>query len=515
MRFVVCILLVMVVSHHVAAQSSQPAIDRGRVIYNLDNSEFFVGKFGSIEPATIDKFVDEHAATGGITDLFINVNSQRTNYDSDVWESYWDGYDPEAGLDQPFFAGIDPKRRFESAFYINVRALHLAGCDYPKAMIDASRRNRIKPWISLRMNDSHYPDQPDHPFHSTFWRGQAEHRLHLEQLDYERPEVREHYLKLVREVCERYDIDGLELDYLRFWLYFRPGRETYGAGLMTAFVEQVRQLTEAAAKRLGHPVKLAVRVPTSPNVSRAHGLHAVTWAKAGLVDMVIAAPWWRSVNSDIPVEKWKKELAGADVTLAVSLEDGIYQRAYGRRTQTHDEMRGVLLSAWHRGADAVYFFNLFTGPLEYWPRKDHDRLLTDAGSVAALSAGPRRHVLTVVDPWAEGEPHPAELLPVTARSGAFQLHIGPKPSAGQSARVQLRLADEASRPAVAVNGKPCAFAGLVDPEHVVTAGCKPPEVGKRHAYTIPAGALRDGYNDVAFTADGDVTVNWVEIAISP
>ena len=86
---------------------------QGRVIYNLDCSEYFVGTFGPIVPATIDKFVDNHAAAG-VTDLFINVNAKRTNYRSDVWEAYWDGLDPKAGDDQPFFAGLDPQRRFET-----------------------------------------------------------------------------------------------------------------------------------------------------------------------------------------------------------------------------------------------------------------------------------------------------------------------------------------------------------------------------------------------------------------
>ena len=73
----------------------------GRVIYNLDCTEYFVGTFGPIVPETIDKFVDAHV-TAGISDLFINVNAQRTNYRSDVWEAFWDGYDPSAGVDQLF-----------------------------------------------------------------------------------------------------------------------------------------------------------------------------------------------------------------------------------------------------------------------------------------------------------------------------------------------------------------------------------------------------------------------------
>ena len=87
-----------------AAETKADNEQRRRVFYNLDCSEFFVGTFGPIVPETIDNFVDSHAAVG-ITDLLINVNAQRTNYRSDVWESFWDGYDPNAGDEQPFFRG--------------------------------------------------------------------------------------------------------------------------------------------------------------------------------------------------------------------------------------------------------------------------------------------------------------------------------------------------------------------------------------------------------------------------
>ena len=87
--------LVAMGCHAATAQSRASDDERGRVIYNLDCTEYFMGTFGPNEPETIDKFVEDHAAAG-ITDLWINVNSQRTNYRSDVWEAYWDGYDPDA-----------------------------------------------------------------------------------------------------------------------------------------------------------------------------------------------------------------------------------------------------------------------------------------------------------------------------------------------------------------------------------------------------------------------------------
>ena len=481
----------------------------GRVIYNLDCSEFFVGTFGPIVPETLDKFVDAHAAAG-VTDLLINVNAQRTNYRSDVWESNWDGYDPNAGDDQPFFAGIDPKRKFEAQWIKNMRSVHEQGCDYPKRMIDAARRNHVKAWISLRMNDAHYPDLPDHPYHSTFWKSHPEWRL-WRGMDYERPEVREHYMKLVREVCSRHDLDGLELDFVRFWIYFRPGREHQGVKLMTAFVEQAREATREAAKRLGHPVALSVRVPTTPWIARRYGLDAIAWAKAGLVDLIVASPFWPSVDSDIPVERWKGLLIGTNVPVAAGLESGMHPGTVNR-TATHEEMRGVIASGLHRGADVVYFFNLFTGPYQRWPREDHDRLLRDAGSYAALRAGPRRHPLTITSPWTAGEPGSDKSLPYTGTHGVFRIHIGPKPAPEQSTRMELVVPDHDQPLDVRVNAMPCPWSGLVEAEHVKASGWKA-EQPKRHAYDVPPAALGDGYNLVEVRAKQPIKITWVEIAV--
>ena len=478
-----------------------------RVIYNLDCTQFFagsvdlVGSFGPVVPETIDKFVDDHAAAG-ITDLFINVNSQRTNYRSDVWEAWWDGYDPSLDHNQPFFKGIPPKRRNgpdakDPLMYKNMLALHEQGCDYAKRMIESARRNQVKPWISLRMNDGHEQGNPDHPSHNTFWRSHPEWYLAY-GLDYEQPEVREYYLKLVREVCSRYDLDGLELDFQRFWVYFRPGREHEGVKLMTAFVEEAHQATQDAAKRLGHPVKLAVRVPSSPWIARRHGLDAVAWAKAGLVDLVIASPSWHSANSDIPVETWKGLLIGTGCKVAFSLEDALNSGASGRRTMTPEEMLGVIASGLHRGADAVYFFNLFTGPYVYWPREDYYRVMKDAGSYETLRDGPRRHPLTITAEWAAGEPGSAQLLPYTGKHGVFRLHIGPKPQAQQNAWVELIAPGHDQPLDVRLNGIPCPFNGRAEP---------------RQVYDVPREALSDGYNLIEVSSEQDIKITWVEISV--
>jgi len=496
----------------VAAETKEGGGQRGRVIYNLDCSEFFVGTFGPVVPETIDTFVDG-LADRGVTDLFINVNAQRTNYRSDAWESNWDGYDPEANDDQPFFAGIDPKRRFETQLVKSIRALHERGCDYPQRMLDRARHHKLGAWISVRMNDTHYPSQPTHPYHSTFWQSHPDWHLSNKGLDFERPEVRDHYLKLVREICSRYDVDGIELDFLRFWLYFRPDREHNGTKLMANFVEQARAATRQAEQRLGHPVQLAVRLPGVPWIARRHGLDAVAWAQAGLVDLIVAGSFWHSVDGDIPVETWKGLLVGTDVDVAVHLEDGINSGASGRRTMTHEEMRGVLTSGLHRGADAVYFFNLFTGPYHRWPREDHDRLLTDAGSYAALKAAPRRHVLTITSPWAAGEPGDARSLPYSGKYAVFRLHIGPKPQPQQKTRIELVVENHGQPLQVRLNGIACNWSKLTEPKHIRTSGWTGPGQEPRHVYVVPADAISDGYNLIEAVDSKSFKITWVEISV--
>jgi hypothetical protein len=250
---------------------------------------------------------------------------------------------------------------------------------------------------------------------------------------------------------------------------------------------------------LKHPVQLAVRVPTTPWIARRRGLDAVAWARAGLVDMIIASPFWHSLCSDIPIETWKGQLLGTNVLVAFSQEDGINSGASGRQTATPEEVRGVLASGLYRGADAVYFFNLFTNPYRSWPRQEYNQLLKDSGSYAALCAAPRRHALSITNPWAAGEPGSDRYLPYTGKAGAFRLHTGPKPSPQQRVCVELAITNEGQRPDVLVNGARCSWSRMNE--------------AKRQVYDVPPASLDEGYNLVEFNAKIDLTLSWLDVAV--
>ena len=91
-------------------------------------------------------------------------------------------------------------------------------------------------------------------------------------LDYTIPEVRAHVFRLVEEVCQGYAVDGVELDFARAPIYFRPTLDLKPAApeqreTMTALLRRIRQMTQRTAVARGRPLLVAVSEITDPGVT--------------------------------------------------------------------------------------------------------------------------------------------------------------------------------------------------------------------------------------------------------
>ena len=122
--------------------------------------------------------------------------------------------------------------------------------------IDFCRRHNIEVWASIRMNDRHDQNSPNirSPWkgeHPERWLaqppdlgGDLEERAFVVMqdyvsrrwlpkgvcmcwysADYERQDVRDRMYELIADVGQRYDLDGIELDFLRGPLYFRANAQ--------------------------------------------------------------------------------------------------------------------------------------------------------------------------------------------------------------------------------------------------------------------------------------------------
>ena len=507
----VCVLLACIAAD--ATTAGEGAARMTGLLENEDCTDFFyTQKFPPGKAAEIaDRYVDVLAGAG-VTVLFCNTNSRRTNYRSDVWESFWDGYDPDGPDDQAFLAPIPEKdrKRFRNMIH-NMFEVHRQGVDYPARIIERCRHHGISPWISLRMNDVHCNDNLEHPFHSPLWRKPEFFRkghpgYYARGLDYAHAEVRDHYKALIVETLDRYDIDGLELDFMREPYLFSKGEEQAGGKILTQWLREVRKLVDQAAARRGHAVKVGVRIPSEPATALGLGLDAPTWAKEGLVDLVVATPRWRTMHFDIPLRKWRT-LLGDRVTLAGGLETRC-QPYIGAPVSNRDPEYavGAAVAVLAGGADVVYLFNYFQNGR--WSLADYQRLLNAFKSLDELCKLPRRHAVTPREIIVPGHDYRAP-LPASGSTLSFDLPLGPTPPAGWQAQAIIEVASQGTdAPAVSVNGVACALGktdALDNGNRVLT-------------YSIPLNALPGHNSDtIAVTAaDGKpIKVMRVEARFAP
>jgi hypothetical protein len=105
--------------------------------------------------------------------------------------------------------------------------------------------------------------------------------------DYAKKGVRDHAMALVREILERWDVDGLELDWMREIYCLGRERAKRDSHYLTSFMRDVATEVAAASRRRGHPILLAVRLSSSLANAVEFGFDVRTLAKEGIVDVVI------------------------------------------------------------------------------------------------------------------------------------------------------------------------------------------------------------------------------------
>ena len=148
--------------------------------------------------------------------------------------------------------------------------------------------------ISFRINDIHDSFIPDemptfkveHPEWMIGERKYGDVTSFKTALNFAVPEVRELKFRVIEELFQKYDFDGLEIDFLRSSPYFPPGTEAENAQLLTDLLQRTRNHLNNRARERGRPVRLAVRVNESLESCALDGFDVRTWIDERLVDIV-------------------------------------------------------------------------------------------------------------------------------------------------------------------------------------------------------------------------------------
>ena len=488
------------------------AVPAKTVWMNEDNQHFYDGKYHGDEDMTVEgcrALVDRYADTGVCTGVLFCVNMQRALYDSDVWERF---------KDQPT----------DYSYQRHLRLLSDRGVDQFKVWLERCRERGLSGWLTMRMNDAHGLEEVAFnlplPAHLTvtlwpteMWRKHPEwrrasyrHEHSWESAyDFRHPEVREHHLRLVREILLKWDMDGLELDWMRWGMYFAPGQEAEGRPLLTAFVKEVRRLADEAAKRLGHPVRLGHRLYPDPTTALKAGFDVAAWSDAGCVDRLTVADFGNGTPNDIPLELWRR-IVRPGTEIICGLSYGGAESAPYNSVSSWEVKRGNAASAWACGADGVVLFNeCYAEP----QRMDElARYMRDISSPAALARAGWRSVVKSEDSYPGYAPRcvfPAKLAQRFTghglnRMGHFltlRLTTG-EVSKDASVRLSLAFTKETARETVKdlevrVNTKPARFVRFVDvdPNRIdptkswVKCADFPRDTALVAEYAVPAEAL--------------------------
>lgn len=488
---------------------------------NEDNSHFFGSRPADrMNLAHLQAFVDQYAGTQ-VSHLILCPNCMRTSYRSKVWDNIWDFGNQRVLGDRE---EDDP---FHRLWVKNTRRLDEMGLNPYMVWIDRCREKGISPWISMRMNDIHCVDDTSCFLHSRFWLAYPEYwRVPGSDwdwigraFDYGHKEVREYHMKLIREYLELFDMDGLELDWMRFAFHFKPGHEQKGAEILTEFMREVRELTTLWASRRGHPIKVGVRVPSRPMAAKGLGMDGVRWAREGLIDLLVPAPFWATADTDMPIELWRELLgpAGEKITLAAGQE--ILLRPFSSPQQRYNDLeslRGFAAAMLDRGADQIYLYNYMDECTTIDVLADYPRILNECGQLEALLDKPRRHVVTYPDTMPPGVAAPSVLPTDLKGKGPAQIRVytGPKPASGK-ATIRAGLKDcpgvDQTKPSARLNSEACkAIEDLGNPEQFA-------ETKRIVQFEIPLPALQRGYNLVELFPDGGPPqqIGWMEIRIDP
>ena len=245
------------------------------------------------------------------------------------------------------------------------------GRDSLQTMVDFGHQQGWEVFWSMRMNDTH--DSADGKMLSQWKKDNPEllmgrrgdrfpHGGHRwSAVDYGKPQAREKIFRILRDVATRYDVDGLELDFWRHPVYFKPQMTgepvtQEHCDVMTDLLRRIRKLADEQAERRGRPMLIAVRVPDSIGFAKAIGLDLVRWLEDDLVDILSVCGYYRFEPWESSVALGKKYHVPVYAVLSASR---LVSASQPESKGNIELWRGAALRAWKAGVSGIYTFNRF------------------------------------------------------------------------------------------------------------------------------------------------------------
>ncbi len=270
--------------------------------------------------------------------------------------------------------GIAPDKRNVTSDLIALNT------DPLQLVVDYGHAHQQEVFWSMRMNDTHdVAHTPEIPYflfpqlkkdHPEWLIGNYKKRTpygRWSSVDYARPEIRELAFRYIEEVCQNYDVDGVELDFFRHLCYFKS--VAYGKKatereleLMTELLQRIRKMSEEEGIKRGRPILISIRVPDSVDYCKASGFDLERWMKEDLFDILVTTGYFRLNKWEHSIETGKKH--GVAVYPCLSDSRVLGETRFFRRSL--ESLRARAMNAWQAGANGLYIYNHFNPNALMW-----------------------------------------------------------------------------------------------------------------------------------------------------
>lgn len=243
-----------------------------------------------------------------------------------------------------------------------------AGGDILQEFIDRCEATSQIPFVSIRLNDVHnmeyldtqYEDELISEWFSEFCWDNIDNRIDSSDpkkgFDWAVSAVPAHKLAFIEEICENYEIDGIELDFLRNYYYFNVDETTSEQRriIINKFIADVRAILDDTATA-GQYRWLSVRIPCFLKLYDGMGLDPVSMADIG-VDIFNISPFWPNIQQATDITTIRRMIPNK--CLLYELEFLTWEDSDGTRIPTPDEQLYTTANLMYkRGVDGIEWFN--------------------------------------------------------------------------------------------------------------------------------------------------------------
>lgn len=349
------------------AARQQAAWRRRGVIYNNDGYDVFDPQAPATKEGFLSVRMDPIADCGVETVFYCTTISSVFTHNSKVLEVY-------GTTDGP--SGSRTNRILP--------ALLRLGTDPLQLVIERCRQQKQEIFWTLRLNDIH--DYARATSRARWKRerpelvmGTPEEAARFDQrdpriiwtlADFERKEIRDLMVRAVAEVLENYDVDGIDLDFLRHACYFKETRlgepvTPAHRQLLTDMVRQMRELVLASSERRGKPILLSARVLETMAENQRFGFDLAQWLEGGLLDFVTLGGFTPFTSPARELVEWCHRRSVP--VYGCIVEEGLRHAKWSGPPVPNAELtqlsleswRGAAANTWATGVDGIMTFNLF------------------------------------------------------------------------------------------------------------------------------------------------------------